>query len=172
MCLSYNKRSIRLGCNLKLVVSVNCYLCFNNPLVCKFALVYCLSCRWLFLLSSQVIETNTYSSRLHNLNAFSLIWCKLCSPLKLFPMKHSIRLYKSSMLSFKGSQRRHIIEFARNLTLNSISLSMHVLWTIVQKGGDCKSKSFAPWVLDIVGQITRGTNMFASMKQMVRFLKP
>src|ERR1043165_1058734 len=87
---------------------------------------------------------NAYSSRLHYLNAFDLLRYKLCSPPKLFPMKHSLRLYKSSMLTFRGIQRLHILEFAQNLTQNSIFLLMPVLSTIVQKGGDCKSKSFAP----------------------------
>src|SRR3954470_2085565 len=87
---------------------------------------------------------NAYSSRLHTLNAFDLLRYKLCSPPKLFPMNHSLRLYKSLMLTFRGSQRLHILEFARNLTQNFISLSMPVLSTIVQKGGDCKSKSFDP----------------------------
>ena len=125
-------------------MSVNFYHRFNNPLACKYVLVYYLSCRWLSLLSSQVIGTNACYSKLYLLNAFNRPRIKSCSPPKLFSMKHFIRLYKSSMLSFKGSQRLHITEFALNLTLNSISLSMHVLSTIVQKGGDCKRKSFAP----------------------------
>ena len=126
-------------------MSVNhCYVCFNNPLAFKFALVLCISCRWLFLLSSQVIGTNACYSKLYLLNAVDRPRIKSCSPPKLFSMKHFIGLYKSSMLSFRGSQRLHIIEFALILTINSISLSMHVLSTIVQKGGDCKSKSFAP----------------------------
>src|SRR4051812_17222559 len=63
---------------------------------------------------------NAYSSRLHHLNVFDLLRYKLCSPPKLFPMKHSLRLYKSSILTFRGSQRLHILEFARNLNQNSI----------------------------------------------------
>src|ERR1041384_2890452 len=125
-------------------MSLYCYRCFNNPLACKYVLVYCLSCRWLFLLSSQVIGTNAFYSKLYLINAFDRPRIKSCSPPKLFSMKHFIRLYKSSMLSFRGSQRLNIIEFALNLTPNSISLSMHVLSTIVQKGGECQSKSFAP----------------------------
>src|SRR3954465_11375585 len=48
---------------------------------------------------------------------------------------------------------------------------MHVLSTIVQKGGDCKSKVFPPCVLDIVGQDNRGTKNVFECKQLIRFLK-
>ena len=48
---------------------------------------------------------------------------------------------------------------------------MHVLSTIVQKGGDCKSKILPLSVLDIVGQNSRGTNIVCEYKQMIRFLK-
>ena len=53
----------------------------------------------------------------------------------------------------------------------AISLSMPVLSTIVQKGGDCKSKVLPPCVLDIVGQNSRGTNNVFEYKQLLRFLK-
>src|SRR3954470_1094609 len=78
------------------------------------------------------------------LYAFDLLRCVFSSPPKLLSVKHSSRLYKSSILTLRGSQRLHILEFALNLTQTSIFLSMPVLSTIVQKGGDCKSKSFAP----------------------------
>ena len=48
---------------------------------------------------------------------------------------------------------------------------MPVLSTIVQKGGDCKSKVLPLSVLDIVGQNSRGTNIVFEYKQMVRFLE-
>ena len=48
---------------------------------------------------------------------------------------------------------------------------MPVLSTIVQKGGDCKSKVLPPCVLDIVGQDSRGTNYVFECKQMIRFLE-
>ena len=102
-------------------------------------------------------------------NRFTKI-CVLLPP-KKFSIKHLLRLYKSLMLAFRGSQKLHILEFALNSTQTFIFLSMLVFSTIVKKGGDCKSKVLPPWVLDIVGQNSRGTNMFASMKQMVRFLK-
>ena len=48
---------------------------------------------------------------------------------------------------------------------------MPVLSTIVQKGGDCKSKVLPPCVLDIVGQNSRGTNNVFEYKQLLRFLE-
>src|SRR3954469_10696567 len=48
---------------------------------------------------------------------------------------------------------------------------MSIFSTIVQKGGDCKSKVFPPCVLDIVGQDSRGTNNVFECKQLIRFLK-
>ena len=48
---------------------------------------------------------------------------------------------------------------------------MHVLSTIVQKGGDCKSKVLPPCVLEIVGQNSRGTNNVFECKQLLRFLE-
>ena len=48
---------------------------------------------------------------------------------------------------------------------------MPVLSTIVQKGGDCKSKILPPSVLDIVGQNSRETNIVCEYKQMLRFLE-
>ena len=48
---------------------------------------------------------------------------------------------------------------------------MPVLSTIVQKGGDCKSKVLPLCVLDIVGQNSRGTNNVFEYKHLLRFLK-
>ena len=48
---------------------------------------------------------------------------------------------------------------------------MPVLSTIVQKGGDCKSKVLPPCVLDIVGQNSRGTNNVFECKQLLGFLE-
>ena len=48
---------------------------------------------------------------------------------------------------------------------------MAVLSTIVQKGGDCKSKVLPLSVLDIVGQNSRGTNNVCEYKQLLRFLE-
>jgi len=48
---------------------------------------------------------------------------------------------------------------------------MPVLSTIVQKGGDCKSKVLPPCVLDIVGQDSRRTNYVFECKQLIRFLE-
>src|SRR3954462_4152288 len=75
------------------------------------------------------------------------------------------------MLAFRGCQKLHILEFALNSTQKSIFLSMSILSTIVQKGADCKSKVLPPCVLDIIGQNSRGTNKFSSVKHLVRFLK-
>ena len=44
----------------------------------------------------------------------------------------------------QGESRLHILEFALNSTQTFIFLWMPVLSTIVQKGGDCKSKVLPP----------------------------
>ena len=54
-----------------------------------------------------------------------------------------------------GEVNLHILEFVLILLKTSISLSMLVLSTTAQKGGDCKSKVLPPCVLDIFGQNNR-----------------
>src|SRR4051812_44712752 len=50
-------------------------------------------------------------------------------------------------------------------------LSMPVLSTIVQKGGDCKSKVLPRRFWRLLSKNSRGTNMRFEYKQVIRFLK-
>ena len=70
-----------------------------------------------------------------------------------------------------GGVNLHILELVSPKPKNFNLLSMPVLSTIVQKGGDCKSKVLPLSVLDIVGQNSRGTNNVFQYKQLIRFLK-
>src|SRR4051812_15033054 len=75
------------------------------------------------------------------------------------------------MLHSGGVKMSYLRVCSHHFTKTSILLSMPVLSTIVQKGGDCNSKVLPPCVLDIVGQDSRGTNNVFKCKQLIRFLK-
>ena len=60
--------------------------------------------------------------------------------------------------------------FHRNTNLFNY-LSMPVLSTIVQKGGDCKSKFLPRRFWRLLSKNSRGTNMHFEYKQIIRFLK-
>ena len=70
-----------------------------------------------------------------------------------------------------GGVNVHILELVSPKPKIFNLLSMPVLSTIVQKGGDCKSKVLPPCVFNIVGQNSRGTNNVFEYKQLLGFLK-
>src|ERR1044072_3180349 len=85
------------------------------------------------------------------------------------------------MLVFEGYHLRAYIkgeytiylkscQFHRNTNLFNY-LSMPILSTIVQKGGDCKSTFLPRRFWRVMSKNRRGTNMCFEYKQIVRFLK-
>src|ERR1041385_3353054 len=108
-----------------------------------------------------------------------IIWnaISLAKIMMFFP-RHSIlsKCTSQEISNFRAYIKgEYFIDLSTGLsskTQNSFNyLSMHVLSTIVQKGGDCKSKFCPPKVLEIVRKSRSGTNMIFEYNQILRFQK-